>query len=1474
MKKLRLLSLFFLLLLTANGLFAQDYPAQVGKEPVSLSPEELFVLSNIPELTLPEEYKGPNAPALPQWIDNSTQPYFRPITWQSGYECGQSAGVAFNFCYEIDRLRNLPANVGDNQYPTHFTWDFLNNANNYQGASFFDSWEIVRACGNMNVTDYGGALNTGGYLRWISGYDKYYNGMKNRITGVKAIQVNTPEGLQTLKYWLSEHLDGSTVGGVANMYGQYSGTPATVLPAGTPEAGKAVQTFWGSSPSHAWTICGYNDSIRYDFNGDGLYTNHVDINGDAVVDMHDWEIGGIKYANGYSGTGWGNGGFCYTMYKNLADNIGLGGIWNHRVYVIDAQQSCLPQLTMKITLKHNVRNMIKVTAGVATDLTAATPTYLLEFPIFNYQGGAQFMTGGGTEADKTIEFGLDLAPLLSRITPGVAAKYFLQVQEKDPGGTGTGEIVNWSLIDYTSGTGVAINYPTNNVTLINNGTASLSQIATVNFNKPSITTATLPPAALYQPYNVTLSASGGTPPYRWDVVLNYPETNNTTTFPSVTAQQLTLTNNNTGYAVKNLDFQFPFYKKAYNKVYIYADGHILFDDQPYTYPYLIDKQLLFRQTPVIAPFLTDMAIYPSNGQGIWYEGNATYAIFRWKASLSGSAGSTELNFAVKLYPNGNIEYYYGNMLYASGTIWTGGISSGDNKNYQYSQLHGAASISPDSRTIFASCSYPLEMTLTEEGQFSGTPVNPYNNLPLTFLVTDNNFISSLKTLSFNTYGMLITYSINSGGDSIIEFGESAAVNLNLINFGSQPLHNINIWITETDPYITLNDSTESVALLAGGQTLPLPGAFLFEVAPNVPDNHAFTLEMHMTSIEQNFNKQVLLKAFAPVFDITGIVLDDGDNGKLDAGESTDMLVTLKNRGGAKASALTVVISENDSNCSLSLNTATLPLLKADSAHTLTFHITGGDQAPFEHIYRMNAAITANNDLSTNDSLYLFAGEIVEDYETGNFNKFQWYNTGTWPWQMESTVKKEGNYSGRSGVIQDSQESVINLNAMVLEDGEISFWKYISCEHDGSGNKNYDYFAFYIDDFEMGRWDGEIPWSFETFPVAEGYHTFTWQYHKDHSVSTGLDGGILDYITFPLMEGVVPQLTVTPLNVDVTLDPGGVTNTMINVTNSGGGIMHFTALVFDTTVNKSKSSGDNLQDAYINCYSDGFVPGETFNWTFVAHNLSADNEFIEHIKIDFPPGIVVNSATNFSGPTLGDLIFIDGSGNGASLNWHGNSGNSGVLQPGETATASVSGTIQESYTSDAFVVYDLRGDSLGADPHRQPGHIRLTNYGLANGWVALTNNTGTLTHDQTAPVNVSISAATFDPGTYGCNIVVHDLYNNKYTIPVTLHVREPIGVPGLTATSKTMQATAWPNPFDEQVTIRCRFVKPSAKTCFEIYDVRGTLVDRRCTVATPEGETAATWTGTDMLGNKVAPGVYLCKITSGEQTQTLRITFIR
>ena len=421
-------TLLFLLLVAPPLLMAQhrqDTAAKYIAVPnASLSEKDMYFLNTVPELKLPDIYKSGPKSVLPSSVDNSGRPYTRPATWQEGYECGQSASIVHNFTYEMDRARNLPANLEPNQYVAHFAWDFYNGGEQYAGVSMFDTWEVMKYAGSPTVQTYGG-LWTGGHVHWMSGYNSYFAAMQNRIEGGYCIKAGTPDGLIVLKHWLYDHLEGSAIGGVANYYSGYYNPDAT-LPAGTPEAGMALVTSAGGH-NHTWTCFGYNDSIRYDLNGDGRYTNNIDINGDGIVDMRDWEIGGLIVRNGYAGPGWGNNSYSYLMYRTLAESNNTAGVWNNSLYVLKIRQTVNPLMTMKVTLKHSCRNQIKVIAGINTDISATRPAKTIDFPIFNYQGGQHYMQGDSVEGNKTIEFGLDISSLLTEINSGQPARYFLQV---------------------------------------------------------------------------------------------------------------------------------------------------------------------------------------------------------------------------------------------------------------------------------------------------------------------------------------------------------------------------------------------------------------------------------------------------------------------------------------------------------------------------------------------------------------------------------------------------------------------------------------------------------------------------------------------------------------------------------------------------------------------------------------------------------------------------------------------------------------------------------------------------------------------------------------------------------------------------------------------------------------------------------------------------------------------------------------
>ena len=303
--------------------------------------------------------------------------------------------------------------------------------------------------------------------------------------------------------------------------------------------------------------------------------------------------------------------------------------------------------------------------------------------------------------------------------------------------------------------------------------------------------------------------------------------------------------------------------------------------------------------------------------------------------------------------------------------------------------------------------------------------------------------------------------------------------------------------------------------------------------------------------------------------------------------------------------------------------------------------------------------------------------------------------------------------------------------------------------------------------------------------------------------------------------------------------------------------------------------DNLTGSWAGCDHPDFTPGQTFNWICSVRNLSADNEYINHVRFDFPPGIEVTGATNFSGGSLGELTFQGIIGNGTSLAWHGETTSGrGVLKPGETAYATVTGVIDPSFQNNAFIVYQLQGDSMGGAPHTTTGYFKVENLGLGNNWLVLNPVTGSVLHGETDEVEVTMNAAGMAPNhSYNCMIVARDLYNNSVTVPVTMHVTFPVSVDGKDLTANTRLLGNQPNPFSGETRIRYLSDKPQ-EILFEIRSMEGTLLRSWSVQNSATGENYLVWDGNNDAGNRVLPGVYVCLMKTADRQEAIKMIVIR
>ncbi|MBC8525291.1 MAG: T9SS type A sorting domain-containing protein [Candidatus Cloacimonetes bacterium] len=412
-----------------------------------ITPEIQARLDSIPEMIISEVSLHR---VLRDVVDNSNEIYFPPIFQQQGGSCAQAAGVYYTFTYEINRLRNLPSDVEENMYPTHYTYNYLNHGDNSCGSTFIDGWLIIKIySGCPTVATWEGIAGLD--YKWMTGYDKYYSATQNRSISENYINIETPEGLDLLKQWIDHHNVGADVGGIACFGVYWSGYQTDVLPPESAEAGKSIFTQLGTNPNsgHALTFVGYNDGVMYDFDGNGQFT--------------DDEIGAFKIANSW-GDHWpteNDEGFCYLPYWLVLEG---GSPWMRNAYTIEPIENHIPQMTFKVTMTHSARNKINIKAGISEDITLTVPYEMntQRYMAYNFRDGGLLPMQG--ISDEPIEIGLDISSIIEETTPN---KFFLVIDEDDEDDQYNGEIINFSIIDYRDGEEFEISYPETNVQILN-----------------------------------------------------------------------------------------------------------------------------------------------------------------------------------------------------------------------------------------------------------------------------------------------------------------------------------------------------------------------------------------------------------------------------------------------------------------------------------------------------------------------------------------------------------------------------------------------------------------------------------------------------------------------------------------------------------------------------------------------------------------------------------------------------------------------------------------------------------------------------------------------------------------------------------------------------------------------------------------------------------------------------------------------
>ncbi|NQU85595.1 MAG: T9SS type A sorting domain-containing protein, partial [Mariniphaga sp.] len=313
--------------------------------------------------------------------------------------------------------------------------------------------------------------------------------------------------------------------------------------------------------------------------------------------------------------------------------------------------------------------------------------------------------------------------------------------------------------------------------------------------------------------------------------------------------------------------------------------------------------------------------------------------------------------------------------------------------------------------------------------------------------------------------------------------------------------------------------TENYGNIASGQTASVEGGFAFDVSDCIPDQHMIDLDITITDSEDStWYSTCQLIANAPVLSIGSMIIDDGiygnNNGRLDPGETADIKIKNYNLGHCFAENTIATLTTASQYITMQNTTDTLGTLGFFGSVYSVFTVTVDPEAPngviiVEFDYELVSGIYQEN-----ETFIQKIGLLCEDFETGDFSKFNWQHDGDLPWFVSSLYAYEGNYSAKSGEITDNQYSELSLTMETMTADSISFIRKVSSE---SGDK----LKFFINNSLMDEWSGTAQgWTQEAYAVGVGTFTFKWVYEKNGGTTSGADCAWLDYIIMP------PEMTLT------------------------------------------------------------------------------------------------------------------------------------------------------------------------------------------------------------------------------------------------------------------------------------------------------------------------------------------------------------
>lgn len=363
--------------------------------------------------------------------------------------------------------------------------------------------------------------------------------------------------------------------------------------------------------------------------------------------------------------------------------------------------------------------------------------------------------------------------------------------------------------------------------------------------------------------------------------------------------------------------------------------------------------------------------------------------------------------------------------------------------------------------------------------------------------------------------LIDSYTLNDP-DGQVDFGESQSLNIMFRNVGNLEASNVDVWMYCSMPeYLSFVDNEAVIEHIDAYGTVSLDNAFEIKMSDNVPDQTVIPLVMYCRSGYDLWESQFDIMVNAPDYGHIFTQLEEVDgngNGHADSGETLTLHFNGQNIGHSLSPNTVFCVCCSSPEILFDQNSFIIGDLAVDETYAIDFTLSIAEARTATAFELILATYSGN--YAVMDSYFLNVNSEMEDFETGDFSKFDWQFEGQGGWEIVTNGTYQGQYCAHTTSMGHSSHADMSLDYDFACDNEISFYVRTSTE------TGYDFLVFYVDSERYGRWAGEIGWTYISFMIPKGMHRLTWSYEKDGGATGGQDCVWVDNIVLPPMEVVL------------------------------------------------------------------------------------------------------------------------------------------------------------------------------------------------------------------------------------------------------------------------------------------------------------------------------------------------------------------